>query len=361
MKNICFLSGDITRSGGTEKVACQIMNGLIEKFNISVISLTESNQEMFYPLSQKIKHIALFEQNPNGFKQYVSVVCKIRRYLQQNNIDILIDVDTILDMFSVTAVRFTETKLISWEHFNFYESMGNKLRIPIRKYITRFSDCVVTLTKEDQENFRNYFGKEHRIEQIYNPIEVKEAKHEYDETSRTIVSVGRLAKQKGFDYLVDVAELVFRKHPDWQWLILGEGDERELLEAKIAEKKLTQLKLIGRVNDVGAYLREAAMFVLTSRYEGFPLVLIEAKANLLPIVSFKCKTGPSEMIQDNVNGFLVECFDIKKMAEKVSELIDAQKKREDFSANALLDTEKMNYLQIINNWEELIDGLTKVK
>lgn len=357
MKSICFFSGDITRSGGTEKVACQIMNGLVEKFNISVICLTESNQEMFYPLSQKIKHIALFEQNPNGFKQYVSIVRKIRRYLQQNNIDILIDVDTILDMFSVTAVRFTKTKLISWEHFNFYESMGNKLRVPIRKYITRFADCVITLTMEDQENFRNYFGRKHHIEQIYNPIEFEEAKHKHDETSKTIVSVGRLAKQKGFDYLVDVAELVFQKHPDWQWLVLGEGDERQLLETKITEKKLTQAKLLGRVSNVGDYLREAAMFVLTSRYEGFPLVLIEAKANLLPIVSFKCKTGPSEMIQDNVNGFLVECFDVKMMAKKICELIEMSEKRNFFSKNALLDTEKMEYDAIIKQWIELLNNI----
>lgn len=357
MKNICFFSGDITRSGGTEKVACQIMNGLTEKFNISVISLTEGNQDMFYPLSQNIKRTVLFEQNPNGIKQYMNIVYKIRKYLQKNNIDILVDIDTILDMFSVTAVRFAKTKLVSWEHFNFYESMGNRLRVPIRKYITRFSDCVVTLTKEDQETFQNYFGKKHCIAQIYNPIELEQVKHEYDEMSNTIVSVGRLAKQKGFDYLIDVAELVFRRHPDWKWLILGEGDEREFLETKIAEKKLSQIKLVGRVNDVGAYLREAAMFVLTSRYEGFPLVLIEAKANLLPIVSFKCKTGPSEMIQDDVNGFLVDCFDIETMGNKICELIETKEKRVIFSKNALIDTDKMEFDLIIKTWDWLLENI----
>lgn len=358
MKNICFLSGDITRSGGTEKVACQIMNGLIEKFNISVISLTESNQDVFYPLAQEIKHIALFKQNPDGIKQYISIVYRIRQYLQQNNVDILVDVDTILDMFSIPATRFIKTKVISWEHFNFYESMENKLRVPIRKYLTRFSDCVVTLTMEDQENFRNYFGRKHRVEQIYNPIELETANHQYSETSKTIISVGRLAKQKGFDYLIDVAELVFLRYPDWQWIILGEGEERLLLESKIKEKKLKQVKLLGRVCNVEDYLRSTAMFVLTSRYEGFPLVLIEAKANLLPIVSFQCKTGPREMIRNGVNGFLVECFNVEKMADKICELIESKETRRNFSKMALIDTEKMDYLKVIFKWERLIDELT---
>lgn len=129
MKKICFLSGDITRSGGTEKVACQIMNGLVTRYNISVISLTHSSDKMFYSLSPEIKRVALFQSNPNGIKQYFSIVHQIRKYLKINKIDILIDIDTILDMFSVVAVHGTRTKLIAWEHFNFSETMGNKLRV----------------------------------------------------------------------------------------------------------------------------------------------------------------------------------------------------------------------------------------
>lgn len=357
MKKICFLSGDITRSGGTEKVACQIMNGLVTRYNISVISLTHSNEKMFYSLNSEIKRVALFQSNPNGIKQYFSIVNRIRKYLKNNKIDLLIDIDTILDMFSVVAVHGTRTKLVAWEHFNFLETMENKLRVPIRKHMTKYADCVVTLTKEDQKTYSDYFCEKLRVEQIYNPVEIIETKGEYDLNSKTIISVGRLARQKGFDYLLQVAEIVFKKHPDWGWIILGEGDERETLEKTIEEKNLHQVKLIGSVNNVDEYLRKSSMFVMTSRYEGFPLVLIEAKANKLPVVSFTCKTGPAELVQDSVNGYLINCYDIESMADRICELIENPEKRELFSSQSQDMLSVLEYQSIIGQWIKIIESI----
>lgn len=357
MKRICFFSGDITRSGGTEKVACQIMNGLANYYKIYVLSLTEENKDVFFFLDEKIKRCCLFQSNPNGIRYYISIVKEVRKYLKKNKIDIFIDIDSILDIFSVVAVSFTKIKLISWEHFNFYETMENKLRVPIRKYVTRYTDCVVTLTKEDQQNYKDYFGSKLLIKQIYNPIEIIRFDNQYELNSKTIISVGRLAKQKGFDYLLNVAKKVFDKYPDWQWIILGEGDERSILEKVIKEEKLKQVKLLGRVNNVGDYLKKSAIFVMTSRYEGFPLVLIEAKQYNLPIVSFKCKTGPSELVKDKVNGYLVECFDIDEMANKICELIKSNGMRLDFSNNAKIDIDSLEYKNIIKKWKILLDEL----
>ncbi len=357
MKKICFFSGDITRSGGTEKVACQIMNGLTAQYDISVISLTHSSEEMFYPLNSGIKKVALFDSNPNGIKQYFYVVKRIRKYLKTNNIDILIDIDTILDMFSATAVGGLKTKLIAWEHFNFHETMGNKLRVPIRKHMTKHADCVVTLTKEDRKTYSDYFGDKLRVEQIYNPVEITKTQGEYNLHSKTIISVGRLAKQKGFDMLVDVADKVLKEHTDWEWIILGEGDERESLEKKIAQKQIDNLKLLGRVSNVAEYMQKSAIYVMTSRYEGFPLVLIEAKANKLPVVSFSCKTGPAELVQDGVNGYLINCYDIQAMADRICELIVSPEKRVRFSNQSQDMTDILEYQTIIEQWIKIIESI----
>lgn len=357
MKKICFFSGDITRSGGTEKVACQIMNGLSSQYYISVISLTQSGEKMFYPLNPGIKKVSLFDSNPDGIKQYFSIVKRIRKYLKINKIDILIDVDTILDMFSIAAVRGLKTKLIAWEHFNFSETMGNKLRVPIRKHMTKHADCVVTLTKEDRKTYSDYFGDKLRVEQIYNPVEITQAQGEYHLNSKTIISVGRLAKQKGFDMLVDVADKVLKEHTDWEWIILGEGDERDSLEKKIAQKKIANLKLLGRVSNVSEYMQKSAIYVMTSRYEGFPLVLIEAKASKLPVVSFACKTGPAELVQDGINGYLINCYDIQAMADRICELINNNSIRQRYSDMALLDMDKINYASIIKQWIDLIETI----
>ena len=354
MKRVCFFSGDITRSGGTEKVACQIMSGLCDTFDVSVISLTEENATAFFSLPEQIKRTVLFPTQPSGTRQFFQIVSRVRSYVKDNHIDALIDVDTILDMFSVPALRGLPVKLIAWEHFNFYETMGNRLRVPIRKHMTRRADCVVTLTKEDQANYQRNFEGKTRIEQIYNPIELSKSGEPYAIDSKTIISAGRLARQKGFDYLIDIAEKVFAKHPDWEWLILGEGEERASLEEKIKEKRLIQVKLMGRVSNVADYLRKSAIYVMTSRYEGFPLVLVEAKAARLPVVSFDCKTGPAELIRDGENGFLVPCFDVESIAEKINELIEQPKLRQALSEGALLDTDKMDYGGIVSQWKKLI-------
>jgi glycosyltransferase involved in cell wall biosynthesis len=357
MKKLCFFSGDITRSGGTEKVACQIMTGLWHKYEIEVLSLTHSNSQMFYSLPSQIKRMALFDRNPNGIKQYLAIVKKLRSYLKTNQVDVLIDIDTILDMFSVSAVKGFKTKLIGWEHFNFHETMGNRLRVPIRKHMTRYADCVVTLTKEDQKAYSDYFGDKLRVEQIYNPVEFSEKQTDYDVESKALISVGRLARQKGFDYLLDVAELVFAKHPDWEWLILGEGEERPALEETILAKQLSQVKLLGQVSHVDEYLKRSAMFVLTSRFEGFPLVLIEAKAQQLPVVSFRCQTGPSELVEDHINGYLIDCFEIQQMADRICELIENQEKRVAFSEKSRLGLERLDYSGIILQWERLLESI----
>lgn len=357
-RNLCFFSGDITRSGGTERVSTQIMNGLCDAYHISIVSLSEAAGEPFYPLDKRIARTALFESNPSGLRQYFDIIRRLREFVRRNAMEILIDIDTILDAFSVPALKGTGVKLIAWEHFNFYESMGTRTRMPIRRHFTRRADAVVTLTREDQENYTRAFGGKTPIRQIYNPILLPEERKPYEVHSKTIVSVGRLAPQKGFDYLMEAARTVFEKYPDWEWIILGEGRERQRLESLRDQKRLHQVHFPGRVGNVGDYLDHAALFVLTSNNEGFPLALVEAKAHGLPTVSFRCRTGPSELVTDGVNGFLVDCFNTKQMADRICELIGDAEKRISFAENALLDTEKMSQEKVMEEWKTLLSGLS---
>lgn len=356
-KKICFFSGDITRSGGTERVSAQIMNVLCDAYDVSVISLTEGQKRPFYAIDDSITRTSLFAENPDGVRQYFAIVRRLRKFLREEKIDLLIDIDTVLDAYSVPAVRGMGVKLVAWEHFNFYETMGTKIRMPIRRHFTRKADAVVTLTQEDKEYYTQAFKGKTRIEQIYNPIAIPEKPPEYNIYSKTIISIGRLARQKGFDFLIETAELVFAKHPDWEWLILGEGDQRQHLEAMLTKKRLDNVRLVGKVGNVEDYLSDAAIFVMTSRYEGFPLALVEAKAIGLPAVSFHCRTGPSELIEDGVNGFLIDCFDVEQMAERICELIEDRQKRLAFSARALDDTDKMDYERVTAQWKSLLESL----
>ena len=357
MKKICFLSGDITRSGGTEKVACQIMSGLANEFKICVLSINELNDKVFFELSSKVERFHLFERSIDGKKDYFRIVHRIRKFIKKKRINILVDIDTILDVFSVPALIGLDTKLISWEHFNFYETLGNKHRMFVRKHITKHSDCVVTLTKEDKNNYNNYFGKSLKVVQIYNPF-ISEAKdHSYDINSKTIISVGRLVVLKGYDMLVKIADNLLHDRPDWKWLILGDGEEKDNIINDIKKHNLNNVELVGRVDNVNDYLVQSAIFVMTSRNEGFPLSMVEAKAYKLPIVSFNCKTGPQELIRNDVNGNLIDCFDINEMAKKISALMNDSDLRQQYSYNAYLDMEQLEYDRIVNKWVKLINDL----
>ena len=360
MKNICFFSGDITNSGGTERVATIIASQLSkeDKYNISFVSLVEKREEPFFNIDKKIKRYKLYNKPVRGITHIISICRKLMKVVNDNYIDILIDIDGILDMYSLAVKFFTNVKVISWEHFNFYQHPAVSYRKYTRRLAGRFSDGIITLTKEDKGYYRENIKIKCPIECIHNPIMNINNNYFYRSSSKIILSVGRLTYQKGFDMLVDIANVVLNNHKDWKWLILGEGEDRELLESKIKEYGLEErLILKGNVSDVNEYYKQAGIFVLTSRYEGLPMTLLETKPYKLPIVSFDIKTGPKECIVNNENGYLVQAFNKEEMVRKIENLIENEVLRKKFSNNALNDTKKFHLDTVIKKWNRLLDAI----
>lgn len=356
---VCFFSGDITRSGGTERVSTVIANELVKdaQFDICFLSLWEKEKEMFFYLDKKILRYTLFDNEVSG-KRILNYIKKIRHFIKNNNIDIIVDIDGILDMYTIPALRKSDCKVISWEQFNYYQNPYVNYRKYTRRLAARKADAVVVLTDEDKGYYQKELNMKGKLVRIYNPIENIQEKINYDVESKIIISAGRLTEQKGFGLLIDVANIVFDKHRDWKWIICGEGEDREKLIEKIRNYKLeNNVILEGNVANITDYYRKAAMFVLTSRYEGFGLVLTEAKNVGLPCVSFRCPCGPAEIIEDGVNGYLIDCFDVDSMAEKINELIENDEKRKEFSNKALVGTEKFSLENVIEQWKEALLGL----
>mgnify|MGYP003297943959 CR=1 FL=1 len=177
----------------------------------------------------------------------------------------------------------------------------------------------------------------------------------YNSSSKVILSAGQLLKIKGYERVIEVARKILFKYPDWKWVICGEGPERQKLEKLILDAKLTnQVLLLGTVDDMDSQYKKAATYVLTSDMEGLPMVLLEAKSWGLPLVSFDIMTGPSDVIIDEVNGYLIKPYDIDAMAEKIEILISDKDKRVQFSANAQMDMQKFEEKYIISQWETII-------
>lgn len=354
-KKICFFSGDITRCGGTERVSSQIANALAKEgiYEVCFLSLVEQIEEPFFHLESSIARYQLTDRWIQPGPGYLPLIGKLRRFLKANRIDLIVDIDIVLDVLSIPASRGLRTKVVSWEHFN----ADFELSVPYRKWILRYSvkrsDYVVVLTKADLEVYRTVLGRRDRIAQIHNPLDpVRDG----DNTRRDklIVSVGRLTQQKGMDKLTQVASTILPANPDWRWLILGEGELRPDLEQYIEKNHFQdRMVLMGRVEDVNAYLRQASLLVSTSVYEGLPMNLLEAKRAGVPCVSFSI-IGPQEIIRDGVDGCLVTPFDCEKMAEKIQKLVDNPSLRERFSENARRSLGEFETQAVMKQWKSVL-------
>lgn len=359
-KRIAFFSGDITRSGGTERVAILIANELCKKEQLEVkfVSLEERRAIPFFEIDDRIHAFKLYNRIERSIIHICGIVKRLRKFVEQNNIDVLIDIDGILDIYSLPIKLFSDVKVVSWEHFNYYQNPFVPYRKISRRMAARWADTIVTLTEEDRGYYEDNLNIRCPIQCIYNPIIWKKESDKYNFKSRTILSVGRLTYQKGFDLLVEIAKNVLHNKEDWKWIVLGEGEDREYLEKKIEEYGLQEkLILKGDVNNVDDYYKEAAFFVMTSRFEGLPMTLLETKPYKLPLICFKCKTGPSELVKDGVNGYLVDEGRLDLMETAVLELMDNEEKRKLFSEKALLDLERFDLDKIVECWMKLIEGV----
>ena len=358
-KKICFFSGDITRSGGTERVATQLANALNAEntYDICLLSLTEQQKNPFYPVNPDIKRFRLGEKWINPGPGYIPVIGKLHRFLKERKIDILIDIDIVLDVLAIPASRRLKTKVVSWEHFNCEFEQQVLYRRLISKLTAHFSDYVITLTEEDKENYGKILGRKTRISAIYNMVP-KMKRNENVQREKWIVTAGRLTYQKGTEYLAKIAVHVLKKHKDWKWFVLGDGEERNILEQAISENKLEdQLILKGTVDYVEWYLNRTKLFVLTSRYEGFGMCLVEAMQMHVPCVSFDIKIGPSEIITNDQNGKLIPPFEWEQMVREIDNLIENSERLEELSANTMIGFERYSDEHIIEKWKCILNKL----
>ena len=345
---ILFLEGDMSRSGGTERMTAWLANSLCETHYITIASLVGSGKS-FFTLLPSVKNIILPDKHPR---------MAIRKLIKSENIDIVINVDTGMSIFGIPAAFGLKTKVITWEHSNFYNNWNSKWFPYIRKLAARFSDTIVVLTDRDNQNYTENIPRCHQVFTIRNSIDFRGTS--YVEDSKILLSAGNLSSIKRFSLIPDIGRIIFSRFPDWKWLICGEGPERELLEEKISQYGLEKnILLTGSVKDMEKVYRSASMYVMTSEMEGLPMVLLEAKSYRLPIVSFDIMTGPSEIVRDGVNGYLVENGDITAMVDRICELIEQPLLRKRFSDATVLDMDKFEKGEIVAQWENLFLELQK--
>ena len=214
---------------------------------------------------------------------------------------------------------------------------------------------MVLLTKEDKDT---YFKNNNKFIYIHNPVTFDSTNTiNYNLNSNYVIGVGRLNTQKDFISLIKAWHLVQKECPTWKLKIVGEGPERTNLEQEIKRLNLgNSVILTGYSNNVRKEMLESSIFVMTSFFEGFPLVLLEAMSCGLPPVTFTYRCGPKDIIIDGNNGLLIYNRDIKSLSEKLIYLIQHPDIRKDMGNQALTRVDNFSINNIIDKWMQLFQS-----
>ena len=361
---ICFLLNGFEENGGIGRVVSILANGLSrdEQYRIHTLSFYGEGKPELFPLDEGVQKDLLYH-HPITMKKAMTTggIGKVRRYLKSNQIDVLVACGALYFPLSILACCGLKTRCVSWEHSNITTMDDHAFQRASRWFGAKFGDRVVLLTKKDQADHIGRYKNKGKADQIYNPIdpELYERQSFYSPDSRKIISAGRLTPPKNYGVLVDVATMVLREYPDWQWDIVGEGELRLELDQRIKNAGLEgRLLLKGQVQDLYDRYQEYSFLVLTSLREGFPMVLLEGAANGLPLVSFDIETGPNEIIMDGENGYLIEAFDQPAMIRRIKELIQSRELRLEMSGKSRERSKDFALDRILDQWKQVFRELT---
>ena len=346
MKKILYLIPSVVNSGGMERVLAQKANYLASIDGISVTIMTtemKDSQKTFFSFSPKIKFVHLnlnFElvskkKIINWIFEYKIRLKKYNKLLSQfiinENIDYCISLGgKELEFFYKMN---TPCKKLFECHFNIHQRsdfikshFGNSLFWKLigfyrdKKMViqTRGLDNVIVLTEQALNDWKKTHNN---IVQIPNPLSFETSKLADTINKNRIIAIGRLEHQKGYDLLIQAWALINKKYPEWHIDIYGSGSLATELSTIIKNQKIDNIKFQGITNDVKTELLNSAFIVLSSRFEGLPMILLESISCGLPIVSFDCETGPSEIIKNDDCGFLVQNGNIELFSKKMEKLI----------------------------------------
>jgi glycosyltransferase involved in cell wall biosynthesis len=224
--------------------------------------------------------------------------------------------------------------------------------------VYRRLDALTVLTNGDLEDWsRVLAGSGTRVVRIPNAVSPLSGGLA-DPTSRMVVAAGRLTNQKGFDRLIPAFEQVVRAHPDWSLRIYGSGSHRARLQRQILERGLyNDIRLMGSASSMGEELAKASVYVMSSRFEGFPMVLLEAMSKGLAVVSFDCPRGPADLITPGEDGLLVPNGDVDGLAGGLLQVVEDEELRRRMGAAALRTAARYDVEAVGRQWDRLLSEL----
>jgi len=354
---VAIIIADISLRAGTERAVCSLANNLAKEYEVTIISIcSKQEQQNSYELAPTVEiyHLNTILTGNIVQKIYsrIRLILKLRKIVSDNKIDIIFSARRVMSFASLFLQK--SCKKIACEHFNYNQAHWvSKL---LRRVFYPKLDAVVLLTQRDAEKYK--FVPENKRFVIPNSLSFN-CDTPSNCTNKRIIALGRFTPQKGFDYLLQTAVKLKKEIPDWHIDIFGSGDDETMLKDLARKLQVDDFVTFNPpTKEVIKELCNSGMYVMSSRFEGLPMVLIEAQECGLPIVSFDCPEGPSEVIHEGKDGFLVPLADTDALAERIITLAKNEEMRKEFGRNAKINCKQFSPERVGEMWMDLIHKLT---
>lgn len=373
---VMFILKAMAMKAGTERVMCDKINWLSEHgHKIVVVTYEQGEHPLSFSMNPDVKHVDLdvrffklcsvpFYYRIWKFRKMKALFStRLQEVVDDNAPDMIVTTTYSLKVSKEICGVRTKAKRVLESHSACF-SVGKEYDFRnhvIMKYVARFIDkfyfCnadlydkLIVLTEGDKRDWKQYAR---RIQTIPNPLTYYPEKVPLKDSFSRIISVGRLTYQKGFDMLIDAFAIIAETYPYWHIDIYGDGEDKENLLNQIKKYNLqNRVKICSPTDNIYQEYMHSDFYVLSSRYEGYPLVLIESMSCGTPCVAFNCKYGPKDAIKDGINGLLVRNGDIQDLAVKIEWMISHKKERLEMGQKARLAAVRYKKDQVMKEWEQ---------
>lgn len=367
--------------GGTIRAAINLAGYLADRYDVEIVSTYRRNEEPYFAFDPRVKVVALDDQRKGVLSPRQKRLRKLlTRFssalyppadIRKHNHNLWTDLQLVRHMRRARGVAIASRpghiiqladlalpglKTVGLEQMNLGSHAKNLRRAMLRRY--RNLDALAVLTDQDGEAYRRAMdGTAPPMWRLPNTVRAIEPPRA-DLSAKRIFAAGRYTPQKGYDFLIHAFAPVARKHPDWELRICGNGQSKARLQERIDQEGIAaQATLAGPTDDVPGEMAQASVYALSSRFEGFPLVLVEAMSKGMACVAFDCPTGPADIIDDHRNGLLVPAKDVEGLTAALMEMVEDEELRRRCGDAAIETAREYTMAAIGPKWDEMLQAV----
>jgi len=351
---ICFLIHDMTARGGMERTQANLANALMASGEtISVWSCFRTRSSPGFEVSSEVK-LFYSRRNPLPFfLDYPWLICAFTFHVMRSRPRWVICTGANTLVVALLGILVPGVRLAVWEHFALSHSLTKARGRLTRRLASVFASRIVTLTESDAEAWTKLYAPSGTVRVIPNIVTL----HPLERTPRRqeVLAMGRLVPQKGFDLLLQAWSGAVKQLPGWSLRIVGDGPTRDQLVRLADDLGIKESVTFASFSENPSILySECGLFVLSSRFEGMPFVLVEAMICGTPCISFDCPNGPRELIHDGINGVLIPAERVDALAGAIVELGRNPAKRDQLGEAARSVSEQFSQTRVLAQWQEIL-------